>query len=164
MQMKKLNNRQIIILAVAVLCVFYAIYELVVVGMVAKKAGTGPKPVARESFVTTLNNDLMKYATAKVDTYIIERAETNWNKNPFWDRSSYREYVGKETSGDLATKIVYSGYVDAGRKKLAIINGWEYEAGDSLDIKGYILKKVAPSRVLIFNPNTGSEFYVPIQE
>ncbi len=162
--MKKLNNRQIIILAVAVLFVFYAIYEFVIVGTVAKKAGTGVRPVARESFVTTLNTDLTKYVIAKADTYIIERAETSWNKNPFWDRSSYREYTGKESSGDLATKIVYSGYVDAGRKKLAIINGWEYEAGDALDIKGYILKSVAPSRILIFNRNTGSEFYVPIQE
>ena len=162
--MKKLNNRQIIILAVAVLCVLYAIYELVIVGAVAKKAGTGPTPIARESFVSALNNDLMKYAIAKTDAYIIERAEASWNKNPFMDRSSYREYIGKEPGGDFATKIVYSGYVDAGRKKLAIINGWEYEAGDSLDIKGYILKNVAPSRVLIFNRNTGSEFYVPIQE
>jgi len=162
--MKKLNNRQIIILAVAVLCVFYAIYELAGVGTVAKKTGTAAKPAARESFVNTLNTDLMRYTIANADKYIIERAETSWNKNPFWDRSSYREYVGKESGGDLATKIVYSGYVDAGRKKLAIINGWEYEAGDSLDVKGYILKNVAPSRVLIFNRNTGSDFYVPIQE
>jgi len=162
--MKKLNNRQIIILAVAALCVFYAIYELAGVGTVAKKTGTAVKPPARESFVNTLNTDLMKYTIANADKYIIERAETSWNKNPFWDRSSYREYVGKESGGDLATKIVYSGYVDAGRKKLAIINGWEYEAGDSLDVKGYILKNVAPSRVLIFNRNTGSDFYVPIQE
>ncbi len=162
--MKKLNNRQIIILTVAVLCVFYAIYELVIVGTVAKKKITESKPAAHESFVTELNNDLVKYVIAKKDTYIIDRAETSWNKNPFWDRSAYREYVGKETSGDLATKIIYSGYVDAGRKKLAIINGWEYEAGDFLDIKGYILKKVTPSRVLIFNRNTGSDFYVPIQE
>jgi hypothetical protein len=162
--MKKLNNRQIIILAVAALCVFYAIYELVVVGAVGKRTETGAKPPVRESFVATLNSDLMKYVIAKTDTYIIERAEMNWNRNPFWDRSAYREYVGKESSVDLAAKIVYSGYVDAGRKKLAIINGWEYEAGDALDIKGYILKGVTPSRALIFNRNTGSEFYVPIQE
>lgn len=162
--MKKLNNRQIIIIAVAVLFVFYAIYELVLVGGVAKKVETGIRPGARESFVTGLNKDLTKYAIAKTESYIIERAQMNWNKNPFWDRSAYREYVGQETSGDRAAKIVYSGYVDAGKKKLAIINGWEYEAGDSLDIKGYVLKSVAPSRVLILNRNTGSDFYVPIQE
>ena len=47
---------------------------------------------------------------------------------------------------------------------MAIINGWEYEAGQSLDVEGYLLKRVTPSRVLIINRTTGGETYVPIQE
>jgi hypothetical protein len=87
-----------------------------------------------------------------------------WGKSPFWDRASYREFAGNETGLGAAVKIIYSGYVDTGRKQLAIINGWEYEAGDELDIEGYVLKSVTPSRVLITNRKTGGELYVPIQD
>jgi len=47
---------------------------------------------------------------------------------------------------------------------MAIINGWEYEAGQPLDVEGYLLKKVTPSRILIVNRTTGGETYVTIQE
>jgi hypothetical protein len=73
--------------------------------------------------------------------------------------------VGKgATNVKAGPSIVYSGYVDTGQKKMAIINGWEYEAGQPLDVEGYLLKKVTPSRVLIVNRTTGGETYVTIQE
>ncbi|MEE9912495.1 MAG: hypothetical protein K4571_12310 [Deltaproteobacteria bacterium] len=162
--MKKLNKRQIIILAIAALCILYAAYELLIAGPAAKKTKTESKPVASQSFVSALSTDLMKYTIAGADAFIKERAEMSWSKNPFWDRLAYREYVGKEAGSGAAANIIYSGYVDAGPKKMAIINGWEYEAGEFLEIEGYTLKSVSPTRVLIINRNTGGEFYVPIQE
>jgi hypothetical protein len=102
---------------------------------------------------------------AAADAYVSEIAETQWGKNPFWDATSYREFVGKgATNVKAGPSIVYSGYVDTGQKKMAIINGWEYEAGQPLDVEGYLLKKVTPSRVLIVNRTTGGETYVTIQE
>jgi len=52
------------------------------------------------------------------DTYVAEIAETQWGKNPFWDATSYREFVGKgATNVKAGPSIVYSGYVDTGQKK-----------------------------------------------
>ena len=153
--MKKLNKRQIIILVVAALCVLYAVYELVIIGPAAKKVKTEAKLVARESIVNRLNSDLMKYAVAGADAYIVKRAEKDWTKNPFWDRSAYREYFGKEANSGLASKMTYSGYIDAGRRKMAIINGWEYEAGESIDIEGYMLKKRGPVEGFNFESQYG---------
>jgi hypothetical protein len=161
--MKKLNKRQIIILAIAALLVLFAVYELLI-ARPANKNKMEAKPVESSSFTNTLSNDLMRYKLAGVDAYVAGRAETEWGKNPFWEQKAYREFVGKEKDGGVEVKIVYSGYVDTGRKKMAIINGWEYEAGDPLEIEGYVLKKVTPSRVLIVNRTTGGESYVSIQE
>jgi hypothetical protein len=47
---------------------------------------------------------------------------------------------------------------------LAIINGVEYEAGDPLEIEGYVLKKIYPGKVVIVNEKSGSKFEVPLQE
>jgi len=161
--MKKLEKRQIIILAIAALFVLYAAYELLIAGPVAKKTKTETGPVEIQSFVNTLSNDLVKYRITGSDAYIAKSAETDWGKNPFWERTSYREFAGNET-GSGAVNIIYSGYVDTGRKQMAIINGWEYEAGEFLDIEGYVLKSVTPARVLIVNRNTGGELYIPIRE
>jgi hypothetical protein len=162
--MKKLNKRQIIILSVAVLLVLFAVYELLIARPSAKKAKTEVASVEKASFADTLRKDILTNKGTAVDTYVAQRAEMEWNKNPFWEANSYREFAGRDASSGGGEKITYSGYVDAGNKKMAIINGWEYEAGDALEIEGYLLKKVTPTRVLIINRTTGGESYIQIQE
>lgn len=163
--MKKLNKRQMIILAVAGVFALYAAYELLLAGPSNKN--TQPVAAASDnaSFTDALRSDIMSNKITAADTYVAEIAETQWGRNPFWDATSYREFVGKAaTDVKAGPSIVYSGYVDTGQKKMAIINGWEYEAGQPLDVEGYLLKKVTPSRVLIVNRTTGGETYVTIQE
>ncbi len=162
--MKNLNKRQIIILAITAIAVLFAAYDFLISQPAVKKAKLEAKPVEIDSFVTGISNDVMKDKVAGLDGYIIKKAEMDWDRSPFWGRAEYREFAGNESGGGLAAKIIYSGYVDAGRKRMAVINGYEYEAGDSLDIEGYILKSVTPSRVLIVNPSTGSELFIPMQE
>ncbi len=162
--MKKLNKRQIIILAVTALVALYAAYDLLIAGPTVGKTKIEAKPVEIGSFVNMIRSDLSKSKATSVDIYVAARAETEWNRSPFWEKTSYGEFIGKEAGGVVTAKIVYSGYIEAGLKKMAIINGWEYEAGESLDIEGYSLKSISPSRVLIVNRNTFSELYVQIQE
>ena len=87
-----------------------------------------------------------------------------WEKNPFWERQAYREWAAKDGTGSSQDKIIYSGYVDSGKRRLAVINGYEYREGEKLEMEGYLLKSIKPSRVLIVNKNTGNEIEVPIQE
>jgi hypothetical protein len=60
--------------------------------------------------------------------------------------------------------MIYSGYVDSGKNKTAVINGFEYRIGEQLEIEGYVLKQITPSSVLIFNKNTGNKEEIPLQE
>jgi hypothetical protein len=167
--MDKLNKRQIIILSVAALCVVYAAYEYLIASPASKEVKTDDKHLEISNPESGLTNDLMKDAPAGMDTYIVARAEATWQKNPFWDRSStsYKEWAttqGAAGGSASAAKIIYSGYVDAGKLKIAIINGLEYRVGEQLEMEGYVLKQVTPSKVLIVNKNTGSEVEIPIQE
>jgi hypothetical protein len=166
--MDKLNKRQIIILSIAVLfVVVYAAY--LIASPASTKVKTNDKNQEISTLVSGLKNDLMKDAQAGMDEYIIARAEADWKKNPFWDRnsSSYKDWAatqGVAGGSSSAAKIIYSGYVDAGIIKIAIINGLEYRVGEQLEMAGYVLKRVTPSKVLIVNKNTGSEVEIPIQE
>jgi len=162
--MKKLEKRQIIILAIAALFVLYAIYDLLIAGPAAKKAKSVVQPAEIEAVVNTLSSDLMKYKAGGVDAYLAKRAETDWGKSPFWERESYRVFAGNKEGGVAGVKFIYSGYVDTGREKIAIINGVEYQPGEALEIEGYELKGVMPESVLIVNRRTGSQLSVPMQE
>jgi hypothetical protein len=161
--MAKLNKRQIIILAIATLFILYAAYEYLVAGPAAKaKAVANPAQI--NSFVNDLQSDLIKDIVAGVDSHIIGMAEKDWQRNPFWERSSYKEWAAREGGTGTSSKIIYSGYVDSGKKKLAVINGLEYRIGEQLEIEGYVLKSVTPLMVILLNKNTGSEIEIPIQE
>ncbi len=166
--MEKLNKRQIIILSIAALFVVYAAYELLFSSPTSKNITINDKQLEISNLVDSLNNDLIKDTqSAGMDAYVIARAEANWQKNPFWNRSLYKEWAaiqGVTGGGVSATKIIYSGYVDAGIIKIAIINGLEYRVGEQLEMVGYVLKLITPSKVLIVNKNTGSEVEIPIQE
>ena len=162
--MKKLEKRQIIILAIAALFVLYAIYDLLIAGPAAKKAKTAVKPAEIETVVDTLSTDLMKYKTGGVDAYLAKRAETDWGNSPFWERESYRVFAGNQEGVAGGVKFVYSGYVDMEQKKIAIINGVEYQTGEALEVEGYELKSVMPESVLLVNRRTGSQLSVPMQE
>jgi hypothetical protein len=166
--MEKLNKRQIIILGIMGVVVLYGAYEFIFAGS-ARKAETEVKSNAIEikTLVSGLTTELAKDSSTGIDAYIIGRAEANWQGSPFLERSLYKELAAREaTAGKnvAAVKIIYSGYVDSGRKKMAIVNGIEYSAGEKLEMEGYVLKKITTSKVVISNRNTGSEVEIPIQE
>jgi hypothetical protein len=163
--MPKLNKRETIILVLMACAVLFAIYEIFFAGSAGKKAA-----IVQEGINNTSNNiaaALISDPLAKVNAYIIARAEADWQKNPFMERNSYKEWIAREgaaVSNASAVKIIYSGYLDAGKKKMAIINGMEYGPGEKLEMEGYVLKEIRPSKVIIRNRNTGSDLDIFIQE
>ena len=76
----------------------------------------------------------------------------------------YREFVGNEAGSGAEQKLFIPVMW------IPVANKWrsstvvEYEAGESLDIEGYVLKSVTPITYLIVNRNTGGELSIPIQE
>jgi hypothetical protein len=163
--MPKLNKREIIIVVLMACAVLFAVYEIFFAGSAGKKA------VMVQAGVTDASGNiaaaLMSDPLAAVNTYIITRAEANWQRNPFMERNAYKEWTSREgaaTRNAAAVKIIYSGYLDVGKKKMAIINGMEYGPGEKLEMEGYVLKEIRPSKVIIRNKNTGSDLEIFIQE
>jgi len=165
--MDKIKTREKIILAIVGLAILYAGYVYLIEP--ANKAKTNEQKQEISAPASTVKIDLVKDAETGTDKYIIARAGTNWKKNPFLDRnaSSYKEWasIQRAASGSgSAAKMIYSGYIDSGKMKIAIIDGFGYQAGEALEMEGYVLKQVTSSQVVILNKNTGIEVEVPIQE
>jgi hypothetical protein len=166
--MAKLNKRQIIIIIIALMAVLYGAYAYLSGGPARKESKTISDPNEKNIFISSITSELMKSPLSIVDVYIISRAETDWQRNPFMERSSYKEWAARDSAkgSDVSAvaKIIYSGYVDSGKKKMAVINGLEYSVGEQLEIGGYVLKKITERKVVIRNRNTGSELEISIQE
>jgi hypothetical protein len=164
--MDRLKKREIIILVIAALFILYAGYEYLIAGPASKKVKTSTESVNINTSTTGITKDLGKDKITDFDAYVIRRMEADWGKNPFWKKDLYKEWGNREgvaKSGVLA-KIIYSGYVDSGKNKMAIINGLEYRLGEELELEGYVLKQITPSSVLIFNKYTGNKEEIPLQE
>ncbi len=168
--MSKLNRRQIIILFVMVVAVFYGAYELLIAPRTKQDVvDIGKKSVELDTFINEISTYIPKGSHATSDSYMIKRAESHWMRDPFYERKSYREWVKvKEPAkaGSGAQKVIfdYSGYVNIKDKKIAVINGVEYESGDTLEIEGYILKGIYQNKVVIENMKSRSQFDVLLQE
>jgi hypothetical protein len=165
--MAKLKKREIIILVIAALFILYAGYEYLIAGPASKKVKISTESVNINTSISEMTKDLGKDKITDFDAYVIRRMEADWGKNPFWKKDLYKEWVNREgvaKGNGVLAKIIYSGYVDSGRNKMAIINGLEYRVGEQLELEGYVLKQITPSRVLIFNKYTGNEEEIPLQE
>jgi len=121
-----------------------------------------------EAFITKVKVAAAEGLSEK-DNYIIQRAETQWEKDPLVQiKKAVKAETAPEDSAkrtEPETEISYTGYLEMGNVRLAIINGKEYETGDRLEQGGYIVRSISPTRVMLVTTD-GSKisFIVPIQE
>lgn len=172
--MPKLTTRQIIILGVMILAVLYGAYDFFYAGR-KKAAAVDPAKKASDLnvFISDMAVALSKDTPSPVDAHMIKRAEAGWAKDPFYDRKTDREWAavkepapagGAIPPGTAKRQFNYTGYVDAGRNKIAVVNGNEYGVGDALDVEGYILKGIYPTRVTVYNRETRRSFDIPLED
>lgn len=166
--MANLKKREIVILAVAVISVvLYIAYAFIFSdGQKGAKVEAGKEPVKTEKVISGLTDELNRSKLSDFDNYIIRKANIHWSQNPFLKRDLYRAWLAKDSKGDgvNAFKIIYSGYVDTGKQKLAVLNGIEYRIGEELKEEGYVLKNISSSKVIIFDKRAGNNLEITIQE
>jgi hypothetical protein len=128
------------------------------------------KTAELNQFVAGLNAGLDKEWMKNVGALIFSRAERSWTQDPFLDSRSYKAWLKAKEAAKVVPipppkiNFVFSGYIELGQKKMAIINGIEYREGDLLEIEGYVLKSVNSTRAVIENRKTGVTENVPLQD
>ncbi len=169
--MPSLSKQQIIILLAMVLTIVYGAYTLFPLFSRKIVSGiTGKKDESLKTFITNLNSGLIKSNPSITGAYIINRAETEWGRDPFIFKGVKGVTKTRIFTGGTGKKVVvsgqfnYTGYVETGNKKMAIINGFEYGAGDSMEKAGFILEDIFPNRVIIRNEKSSATIDVPLKK
>ena len=123
------------------------------------------EPKALKAFIIKVA-EKMATGLSKNQAYVLQKAETKWERDPLIQvEPQIPEEVEESPEPVLTTKIMYTGFLEMGDKRLAIINGMEYESGDILEPGGYTIRSISASRVVIALPgNKKDTMTLPMEE
>lgn len=123
------------------------------------------------AFITKVA-EASKAGLSKEDQYIIQQAEADWKQDPLIsaelkDRPQSEinkaSQIQRVSIPDL--NVAYTGFMQMGDKKFAIINGVEYTAGDRLEEGEYIVRSITPRQVVIVSTGRSKKkFIFPLEE
>ncbi len=141
--------------------------EKILIGLMILAIGYGifvwflspPQPEAilkADTDQNSLNAFIIKVAEkttgglSKFQKNVLEKAEARWKRDPLIQIKPQPAVEEEENQEPvLTTKMIYTGFLQMGDKRLAIINGMEYETGDRLEPGGFLLQSISPTRVVI---------------
>ena len=135
--------------------------------------GKGKGLEALNKFIVDVAENLKEKDLSETDNYLIKQALAKWKREPFVKPQLYvkpvkleEEDIDQEEEVITAQELnlIYSGYLEAVDKQLAIINGMEYEAGEMLGQEGYFIKSILPTRVVIGIMGRKNDIILPIED
>ena len=117
-------------------------------------------PVQNPQAAQVLENALTMARQATpgvVDGALLAAIDTPWRAPVFYDKPL--------SNGQAATKTAamprFTGYVELGSGRLAVIDGYEYQAGDTLEGGGYKVISVTPDKVALESLANGQKLELP---
>ena len=166
-----MTNREKVIVVLAVVAVIYGVFIVFF------------EPKAQQPTFTTSKKELDNLSTfitkvavatkeglSEKDSYILQRAENQWRRDPLIrirkpKISAEEESQKSRESSGPETAILYTGYLEMGTMRLAIINGNEYAPGDRLEQGGYVVRSISPNQIVVAaTDGSNNLFIVPLQE
>ena len=162
-----MTTREKIIVGFMVVAIAYGVYTVFFSAPREASISSGHKETdTLDSFVNKIAKQ-SKTGLSKEQTYILQKARTEWKQDPFVriaPKMTREEKVNRQPLV-LNSKILYTGFLEMGNKRLAIINGMEYEVGDILDQAGLVVKNISPSHVVVAAPdNKNKTLMLPMEE
>ena len=96
---------------------------------------------------------MTKDSLSDIDSYVVENMTVKWTKDPLLNTQKDIKFDNSgsrlaDANGEQLG-INYTGFLQMGNKSMAIINGLEYESGDTLQPEGYTVGAIYPNRVII---------------
>jgi hypothetical protein len=162
-----MTNREKIIVGLAALALCYGAIELL---LPRAKVAPVSQPQSLEglnAFITKVA-DATRVGTAEAGAIVIQKAEAAWKQDPFLEIQKAKAVKPPDkptTETARLPNLVYNGFMELGSKRLAIINGQEYEAGDKLSPGGFTIKSILPTRVVLVSAQgEGAPIVLPLQE
>jgi hypothetical protein len=163
-----MSNREKIIVGLMVVAVIYGAYILFFSS--PSTATKQTKIVSGDKELEALNTFITKIAAktntgpSKSQAYILQKAQIEWKQDPFVELQP-KKVVDTGPAPVLDTRVKYTGFLQMGDARLAIISGMEYEPGDRLEPGGFIIRRIFPNHVVVSPPGKNKKTMIlPMEE
>jgi len=150
MGQKKMSKREKVLLGLMGLALLYGLYALLLApAPTTNNSGLQAKGAPSSDLARQIVEGLEKDALSQTEIYILAKVEPEWSQDPFLGKPFLCVAELPKTEQSPEIQLTYSGYVVAGNKALAIINGIEYQTGDELELGGYTVMSMDPEKVVL---------------
>lgn len=162
-----MSNREKIIVGLMVLSVIYGIYIIFFESSRQTRTArtSGDRELEMLSTFITKVAEKTKSGPSKEQAYILNKAQAAWKQDPLIQLEAKKIEVDTGPEPVLDSKVQYTGFLQMGDTRLAIINGMEYEAGDQLEPGGFIIRDILPNHVVVAPPGKKKKTMIlPMEE
>ncbi len=171
-----MTKREKIIVGVMCLTIVYGAYELLGTRGIKKSTPsaapqTNPADETRK-FATEMTQKLVAERVGSEAQHAVNQASSPWTKDPFLQSAALIESKPSEqptgpkqvaAAKEPAPAFTFTGFLQIGDTRLAIINGLEYAVGDMIGTSGNYLESISPDGVVISSPN-GEKIQLTLSE
>jgi hypothetical protein len=155
-----MSVREKIIVALMLITVTYGLFTWLTPGRPPGDPAAGAAGSAQqiEALVANLAATFDQGSTLERDRHLIAQAEAAWGERLFLEAlptpgGPAGGAAGNGSATPTATvPLVYSGFISMGPRRIAVINGIEYEAGERLDHSALVLQTIEDDHVQIGGP------------
>ncbi len=136
------------------------------------KTPPGPPPVRVDEAVnlsTAVSKSLAKADLGPGEKHTLLTAAAEWTGSPFytWPAPRNTGAIRSETDPMLEkfkATTVYSGYLEMGRTRIAVINGIEYQISEVLPDSDYRVLNITPASVTLQSDRNKQQIIIPYQD
>jgi hypothetical protein len=166
-----MSRREKIIVAIMAATVLLGGYLYVLPLTPGRPQGVGKQPdVMAIDFAQKVTQQLKADTGLAKDLFTIRNAERKWDRDPFLktDRllsdTQQREADDSASATGTQPNLIYTGFLEVGTQRLAIINGIEYASGEAIDSQGHYLRRIHPNQVEIGKQNAPGVLILELME
>jgi hypothetical protein len=166
-----MEKREKVLLALMIIALGYGAFELFV-----RPAASPPDAPAvsvnvdeATNLSQTLSKSLAEAELRMEEKHILEKAAAPWAADPFYDWPHPRAAEATDTKPALALEqigktIIYSGYLEMGRTRIAVINGLEYRVGETLVDGSFVVERITPASVTLKAAQSQQQIVIPYED
>lgn len=162
-----ISKRERIIITLALLAALYAGGYCLFSGSAGDTAPSASKDKPADEFLMEVVQNLALNSLTETEKAILEKAGRPWPSHPFVQTDASSSETGSDASSQssmVAPDIFsYTGYIEAGNRRFAIIGGTEYETGDRIANSLLTVRSISNEQVVLEGME-GRMYSAPLQD
>ena len=153
-----MGKREKILVGLMVVALLYAGFELVY-----RLVETGPEiqqqvdAAGTQELAAIAGQAMQEASLEERQLHVLKAASAPWVDSPFAvlptpavdPEEVDTDFEVVDAPEDRRIPLFYSGYMEMGDRRLAVINGIEYRPGEEMSIAGLILESIEPHQVVV---------------